>query len=97
MFYGMFYSPTDFLFFSIMSEPHALMPNRRKRCPKPKEKTVNEDTVGPSWNLGHSNGKISNDPITPREKIEKLISPASGWNEGKDRMDGPPRRKRNHG
>lgn len=84
-----------------MSEPHSLMPKRRKRCPKPKEKTVEENTAGPSWNFGHSNGEIStsrDEPVTSREKDEKLISPSSGWNDGKsfDRIDGPSRRKRNH-
>ena len=84
-----------------MSEPHSLMPKRRKRCPKPKEKTV-DDTAGPSWNFGHSNGEIRDEPkekVTSREKDEKLISPSSGWNDSKsfDRIDGPSRRKRNHG
>ena len=83
-----------------MSEPHSLMPKRRKRCPKVKEKT-DEDKVRPSWNFGHSNGEISSsheEPITSREKVEKLISSSNGWNDGKsfDRIDGPSRRKRNH-
>ena len=58
-----------------MSEPHALMPKRRKRCPKPKEKTV-EDTAGPSWNFGHSNGEIRDEPATSRENCLLYPSPS---------------------
>ena len=73
-----------------MSEPHSLMPKRRKRNAKPKD-TSNENSWGTdppqekepiTSSSGWNDGSSRSDKTPPREKIEKLITPSSGWNDG---------------